>query len=119
TLAKFYQRRIARIFPAFFTVAVATLVGARLAYATEDFAGAGASLVAAALSVANLTFIRQGNYFKLTPDGQPYLHYWSLSVEEQFYIFFPLLLLLLFKYARKHLVSALGVLCAGSFLAAV
>ena len=119
TLAKFYQRRIARIFPAFFTVAVATLVGARLAYATEDFAGAGASLVAAALSVANLTFIRQGNYFKLTPDGQPYLHYWSLSVEEQFYIFFPLLFILLYKYARKRQAIILAGLASFSFIACV
>jgi len=118
SLKKFYQRRIARIFPAFFTVALATLAGAYFIYSPQDLASAGANLAAAALSVANMKFMVQGNYFQITPDAQPFLHYWSLSVEEQFYIFFPLLLLLLFKYAHKHLVLALGVLCAGSFLAA-
>ena len=119
SLRKFYQRRIARIFPAFFTVALATLAGAYFIYSPQDLASAGANLAAAALSVANMKFMVQGNYFEISPDAQPFLHYWSLSVEEQFYIFFPLLLLLLFKYARKHLVLALGILCAGSFLAAV
>jgi hypothetical protein len=82
-------------------------------------ASAGANLAEAVLSVANMKFMMLGNYFEMSPDAHPFLHYWSLSVEEQFYIFFPLLLLLLFKYARKHLVLALGILCAGSFLAAV
>ena len=93
-----YQRRIARIFPAFFTVALATLVGAYYIYSPQDLASAGVNLAAAALSVANLKFMVQGIYFEISPDAQPFLHYWSLSVEEQFYIFFPLLLLLLFKY---------------------
>lgn len=119
SLRRFYQRRIARIFPAFFAVALVTLVGAYFIYSPQDLASAGANLTAATLSVANLKFMLQGNYFEISPDAQPFLHYWSLSVEEQFYIFFPLLLLLLFKFARKHLVLVLGVLCAGSFLAAV
>ena len=119
TLKKFYQRRIARIFPAFFTVALTTLAGAYFIYSPQDLASAGANLAAAVLSIANMKFMVQGNYFAISPDAQPFLHYWSLSVEEQFYIFFPLLLLLLFKYARKHLVLALGVICIGSFLASV
>ena len=119
SLKKFYQRRIARICPAFFTVALATLAGANLIYSPEDLAEAGANLAAATLSIANIQFMLRGNYFERSPDAQPFLHYWSLSVEEQFYIFFPLLLLLLFKYARKRLVLVLGVLCVGSFMASV
>lgn len=119
SLRRFYQRRIARIFPAFFTVGLATLAGACFVYSPQDLASAGVNLAAAALSVANLKFMLQGNYFEISPDAQPFLHYWSLSVEEQFYIFFPLLCLLLFKYARKQLALVLGVLCAGSFLASV
>jgi peptidoglycan/LPS O-acetylase OafA/YrhL len=115
SVKKFYQRRIARIFPAFFTVALVTLAGAYFFYSPQDLASAGANLAAATLSVANMKFMVQGNYFEISPDAQPFLHYWSLSVEEQFYIFFPLLLLVLFKYFRKHLVLALGVLCAASF----
>jgi peptidoglycan/LPS O-acetylase OafA/YrhL len=119
SLLKFYQRRIARIFPAFFTVALATLVGARFIYTPQDYASAGANLTAASLSVANLKYMLQGSYFQISPDAQPFLHYWSLSVEEQFYLFFPLLFLLLFKYARNHLVLVLGILGSGSLLACI
>jgi peptidoglycan/LPS O-acetylase OafA/YrhL len=103
----------------FFTVGLVTLGGAYFVYSPQDLASAGANLAASAMSVANMKFMLQGNYFEISPDAQPFLHYWSLSVEEQFYIFFPLLLLLLFKYARKHLVLALGVICMVSFLASV
>ncbi len=119
SLLRFYQRRIARIFPAFFTVALVTLVGARFIYTPQDYASAGANLAAASLSVANLKYMIQGSYFQISPDAQPFLHYWSLSVEEQFYLFFPLLILLLFKYARNHLVWVLGILGAGSLIACI
>ncbi|MEI7732794.1 MAG: acyltransferase family protein [Verrucomicrobiota bacterium] len=119
SLKKFYQRRIARIFPAFFTVALVTLIGARFIYSSQDFASTGATLTAAALSVVNMKLMVQGNYFEMSPDAQPFLHYWSLSVEEQFYLFFHLLLLSMFTFARKRLVLLLGLLCALSFLACV
>lgn len=119
SLKRFYQRRIARIFPAFFTVGLVTLASACFIYSPDDLAWAGANLAAAALSVVNLKLMLHGNYFEASPDALPFLHYWSLSVEEQFYVFFPLLFLLLFKYARKHLVMVLGVLCVWSFLASV
>jgi len=102
SLLRFYQRRIARIFPAFFTVALATMLGAWFIYTPQDLPFAGTALVAATLSVANMKFMLWGNYFTIVPDAQPFLHYWSLSVEEQFYMIYPLLFLLLFKYARKH-----------------
>jgi peptidoglycan/LPS O-acetylase OafA/YrhL len=102
SLRKFYQRRIARILPAFLLVALATLLGASLIYGSQDLASSGANLAAATLSVANIKFMLQGNYFTISPDAQPFLHYWTLSVEEQFYMFFPLILLLLYKIARNR-----------------
>jgi peptidoglycan/LPS O-acetylase OafA/YrhL len=119
SLKKFYQRRIARIFPAFFIVALVTLAAANFIYSPQDLASAGANLTAAVLSVANMKFMLQGNYFQISPDAQPFLHYWSLSVEEQFYIIFPLLFMLVFKYARKHLVLMLGSLCVLSLVTCV
>lgn len=116
SLRVFYQRRIARIYPAFFIVALVTLIGAYFIYTPQDLASAGANFASAALTVANMKFMLQGNYFTLSPDAQPYLHYWSLSVEEQFYMIFPLLFLVVFKYFRKQQVWVFGGLCVGSFL---
>jgi len=119
SLARFYQRRIARIFPAFITVALATVAAAAFVYSPQDFASAGANLVAASLSVANLKYMLQGSYFQISPDAQPFLHYWSLSVEEQFYMIFPLLLILIFRHARRYLTLILALLGTGSLAACV
>jgi peptidoglycan/LPS O-acetylase OafA/YrhL len=116
SFARFYQRRIARLWAAFFTVAVATLVAAVFIYSDQDLASTGATLSAAAASIANLKFMWQGNYFVLSPDAQPFLHCWSLSVEEQFYLFFPAAFLLLYRKADKYRTQVLLVLCAASFI---
>jgi peptidoglycan/LPS O-acetylase OafA/YrhL len=89
---RFYQRRIARIFPAYFVVTISTLLLALVFYTAQDKASAGAVAIAATLFLVNIKLMFQGNYFELSPDAQPYLHYWSLSVEEQFYLLYPLIL---------------------------
>jgi peptidoglycan/LPS O-acetylase OafA/YrhL len=114
TLRTFYQRRIARLYPAFFVTSMATLIGASLVYSPQDLASTGASLTAASLCVANMKFMWQGNYFTRSPDAQPFLHYWSLSVEEQFYLIFPLAFLFLFLTARRSLRKIMGVACGAS-----
>jgi peptidoglycan/LPS O-acetylase OafA/YrhL len=102
SFGRFYQRRIARLLAPFYVVGVVTLIGAMFIYSNQDFSLAGANLAAAAESIVNLKLIFQGNYFVLTPDAQPFLHCWSLSVEEQFYLLF----LLVFWCFTKQ--SALG-----------
>jgi peptidoglycan/LPS O-acetylase OafA/YrhL len=119
SLARFYQRRIARIFPAFLTAALATLLAAFFFYSPQDLASCGANLAAAALSVANIKLVFQGNYFTISPDAQPLLHYWSLSVEEQFYLLFPLGILLLHRFARRALAGVMSLVLLGSFAASV
>ena len=99
---RFYQRRIARIFPAFFVVAIFSISGAACLYTSHDFATAGSFLSYAVLSITNLKQMLLQNYFENSPDAMPFMHYWSLSVEEQFYIFTPLILFILFKYANKY-----------------
>lgn len=116
---RFYQRRIARIFPIFFTVGLATLLAAYFIYTPMDLASAGANLMATALSIINMKLMVQGNYFELSPDAQPYLHYWSLSVEEQFYIVFPVLFVLTFWYARRRQSLLLGLLLLASLVLCV
>jgi peptidoglycan/LPS O-acetylase OafA/YrhL len=99
--------------PAFFAVSLATLCGALFIFSNQDAASAGATLSAAVASLANLKFMWQGNYFVLSPDAQPYLHCWSLSVEEQFYLIYPAAFLLLYWRARSvrtHVIMAVVVL---------
>ena len=119
SLSRFYQRRIARLFPAFFTVALATLAVSWLVYTPQDFASAGANFVAASLSLANVKYMSQGNYFEISPDAQPFLHYWSLSVEEQFYLFFPISIFVIIRYARQYTITILALLGACSLAGSV
>jgi peptidoglycan/LPS O-acetylase OafA/YrhL len=121
SFSRFYQRRISRIFPVFFLVSLATLVAAYFLYMPQDFASAGAVTIAGALSVANLKFMLQGNYFQITPDAQPLLHFWSLSLEEQFYLVFPLVVYLAFRLGitRRSLFYVLIAITVLSFAACV
>jgi peptidoglycan/LPS O-acetylase OafA/YrhL len=109
SLARFYQRRIARIFPAFATVIAVTLAFGWLIYSSLDFASLGANAAAAALSVINIKLLFQGNYFALSEDAQPILHYWTLAVEEQFYLTFPIYLYLITRLGRRPILINLWV----------
>ena len=103
SIARFYQRRIARIFPVFFIVLSATIIAGSMIYSAQDFASLGANAAAAALSLINMKLLFQGTYFKISQDAQPLLHYWSLAVEEQFYVVFPLYLFCVTRLWRRAL----------------
>jgi len=97
----FYVRRARRIFPAlFFTCAVCAAV-LTVVYLPTEVAQFKNSLVAATLFVSNIYFYLTEDYFGGGADTKPLLHTWSLAVEEQFYIFFPLMLLALHRYCAK------------------
>ncbi len=95
----FYIRRIKRILPAFFVVLISSVVIAAFLFTPADFRLLGQSAIASILFAANLYFARGQKYFDPAQDEKPLLHIWSLSVEEQYYFVFPLLLLLVI---RKH-----------------
>ena len=73
-----------------------------------------ANAAAAAISAINIKLLFQGTYFKASPDAEPLLHYWTLAVEEQFYLIFPPLLFLLARFVRRPIALTL-MLCAASF----
>lgn len=97
----FYQRRIKRIFPAFFLSLVITYVFVSLIFLEVDISSFENSLLASFTFWANLYFWRDGGYFGGIDQLKPLLHIWSLSVEKQFYILFPFILYLLINFEKK------------------
>lgn len=115
---RFYERRIRRILPALLLVMAASVPFAlqlMLPKALKEFTG---SLISALFSVSNIWFWNLDDYFAEPSALQPFLHTWTLGVEEQLYIFFPILLLLAWKFGRQHIAKIMLVMFAISFAAA-
>ncbi|MEM7360308.1 MAG: acyltransferase family protein [Pseudomonadota bacterium] len=110
----FYQRRARRILPALFTVMAASIAYAwalLLPKAMQEFAGSGLASLAFG---SNFWFWLEDSYTAEPSSLKPLLHTWSLSVEEQFYVLFPLLMLLIFRFARSWLMVIFVVLFVAS-----
>lgn len=114
--ARFYERRFRRIAPALVIVLLATLIAGYLLLLPAQLITLGRSALSALAMVPNLFFWRQGSggYFGLTKRvSPPLLHTWSLGVEEQFYLLFPLFLLLAVRFRVTR--PALSLAIAASF----
>ncbi|MET3463618.1 acyltransferase family protein [Variovorax atrisoli] len=88
----FYARRIRRIFPALVLVLLVTLAFGWYVLLPGEFSQLGKQTTGGAAFFANLVFLGEAGYFDATAETKPLLHLWSLGIEEQFYIFWPLLL---------------------------
>ena len=115
SFADFYGRRVRRLFPALITMLVITLAYGWMILLPDEFAQLGKHVAAGALFVQNFAFWQESGYFDTAASLKPLLHLWSLAVEEQFYIIFPLLLILLWKKPRI-LAPAMGVLLIITFI---
>jgi len=112
---EFYARRIRRLFPALITMLVITLAYGWLILLPDEFEQLGKHVAAGTLFIQNIVFWQESGYFDTAASLKPLLHLWSLAVEEQFYIFFPLLLMLLWR-KPKILAPAMGVLLIATFI---
>ena len=116
SLLNFYQRRAKRILPAFLFMLAACTAACVWLLTPDDFIAYLRSLRSSLLFGANLFFAQSGGYFDIQSAEKPLLHIWSLSVEEQFYFVFPLLIWLVHKYRPKYTVHAVIAMMAASLL---
>ncbi|OJF91969.1 acyltransferase family protein [Pararhizobium antarcticum] len=118
SILKFYERRARRIMPVLFFVILCCLPFAwawMLPMQMENF---GRSIIAVCLFVSNFLFWQETGYFAAAAEEQPLLHTWSLAVEEQYYVIFPLVIMLCWRFGRTALVAIIAVVALLSLLLA-
>lgn len=115
TLINFYERRARRILPALFVVMFTCLPFAWLwLLPPADMKNFSQSLVAVSSFSSNILFWQTSNYFETAAELKPLLHTWSLAVEEQFYLFFPIFLMLIWRLGKHRILIILTVLLIAS-----
>jgi peptidoglycan/LPS O-acetylase OafA/YrhL len=115
SLATFYARRIRRIFPALIVVLGTALVLGWLWMLPQAYARLSRDVAASAAFAANIAFLLQSGYFDVEAAKNPLLHLWSLGVEEQFYLAWPLILMLAARL-RLELIWVIGTIGLASFV---
>ncbi len=115
SLLDFYARRIRRIFPALVLVLTVCMLAGWMLLFPADYQNVGKHVAASASFVANFTLWQEAGYFDTPSELKPLLHLWSLGIEEQFYIFWPTLMLLTWRWRRGPVILACAIF-AGSFV---
>ena len=114
SLVNFYERRARRILPALFFVMLVCIPFAWMWMLPDPLENFGQSLVAATLSANNVLLYLTAGYWNLASEFKPLLHTWSLGVEEQYYVIFPLLLLLTWRFGKGIVLLSIIVIASVS-----
>ena len=101
SIVDFYERRARRILPALFFVMLCCLPFAWIWMSPDSLRGFSQSLIAVSFFVSNVLFWRDSNYFDASAEEKPLLHTWSLAVEEQYYLLFPVFLFLAWRFGKN------------------
>ena len=110
SILNFYERRARRILPALFFVMLVCLPFAWLWLLPNDLKRFSLSLATVSLFSSNILFWRESGYFDAAAEIKPLLHTWSLAVEEQYYLFFPVLLMATWRWGRRWVLSILALI---------
>lgn len=114
SMLDFWERRARRILPALTVVAAFTLVAGYFLMIPVEYSGLARSVLALAAFSSNILFFRENSYFAPASESKPLLHTWSLSVEEQFYLFIPIFFWALWRFGQANrifwVLAAMGAL---------
>lgn len=117
-ITNFLERRIRRILPALFVVMLLCIPFAYLWMLPDELENLGQSLVASTWSSNNILLAITSGYWSGASEFKPLLHTWSLGAEEQYYLLVPLMLMVIWRFARTKMMLILGVLAGVSFAVA-
>lgn len=112
SLVNFYERRARRILPALFFVMLISLPFAWMWLQTDEMIGFSKSLVGVSIFSSNILFWSETGYWGTANELKPLLHTWSLSVEEQYYILFPLYLMVMWRFRKRWILGSFMVIAA-------
>jgi peptidoglycan/LPS O-acetylase OafA/YrhL len=118
SFSHFYERRARRILPALFFIILCSIPFAWYLLIPSDMDDFAANVGTAAIFISNFYLLSQTGYFAADADLQPFVHTWSLSIEEQFYVFFPILLILSLKKSWRFATGIMAIVFVGSLLTA-
>lgn len=110
SLLNFYERRARRILPALFFLMLVTIPFAWFVLQPQDLQDFSQSLIAVSLFGSNILFWKEADYFATASELKPLLHTWSLAVEEQYYVLFPIFLTIVWKYRKRWVFSSIVLL---------
>jgi peptidoglycan/LPS O-acetylase OafA/YrhL len=114
SLLNFYERRARRILPALFFVMAICIPVAWALLSPWDLHEFSTALIAVCLFISNILFMRGGGYFEDAVELNPLIHTWSLSVEEQYYVLFPLFILIFWRFGKGWLIGLLAIIAITS-----
>ena len=112
SLVNFYERRARRILPALFFVMLVCIPFAWMWMLPNQIKDFSQSLVAVSLFASNILFWRESGYFETAAELKPLLHTWSLAVEEQYYLLFPIFLVLAWRFGKNKVFWMIVVMSA-------
>jgi len=116
SILHFYERRARRILPALFLVMLVCIPFAWMWMLPDQMKNFSQSLVAVSLFASNILFWKESGYFEADAIEKPLLHTWSLAVEEQYYVLFPIFLILAWRFGKNRVFWMIVVMAAISLL---